>query len=184
MGSYRQIKVVDEKTLTYTDENVVASTTYYYQVEALYPNRRLAEIYATSATATLTATTPRAPGAVGGLTAARQTNDENTIDVSWRAPSNATAATRYDVHYQTRTGNSGNWPDTWTSGAVEQAGLAYTITEAGGGTSYRIRVRSVTVVGMDSYPGSWSSATVAAVSAPNQVGNLTASREVERRHQD
>ena len=61
VGSYRQIKRVDDKTLTYTDENVAASTTYYYQVEALYSNKRLADIYATSATATLTVTTPGPP---------------------------------------------------------------------------------------------------------------------------
>ena len=176
VGSYRQIKRVDDETLTYTDENVAASTTYYYQVEALYSNKRLADIYATSATATLTVTTPRAPGAVVGLTAARSTANENVINVSWNAPSNATAATRYDVQYQTRTGNSGNWPTGWTSGAVEQAGRTYTLSQAGGGTSYRFRVRGVTVAGMDSYAGSWSSATVAAVSAPNQVGNLTAAR--------
>ena len=177
LGSYRQIKRVDQDTLTYTDAADVLkeNDTYYYQVEALYPNKRLADIYATSITATLKARSPHAPYSVSGLKAARTADNENIIAVTWTAPSNATAATRYDVQYQTRTGNSGNYGD-WTAAATEQAGLAYTITGAGGGTSYRIQVRAVNVVGADSYASGWSTATVGTVAAPDQVGNLQARR--------
>ena len=177
LGSYRQIKRVDQNTLTYTDAADVLkeNDTYYYQVEALYPNKRLADIYATSITATLKARSPHAPYSVSGLKAARTADNENIIAVTWTAPGNATAATRYDVQYQTRTGNTGNYGD-WTAAATEQAGLAYTITGAGGGTSYRIQVRAVNVVGADSYESGWSTATVLPVSAPGQVGNLQARR--------
>ncbi len=177
LGSYRQIKRVDQDTLTYTDAADVLkeNETYYYQVEALYPNKRLADIYATSITATLKARSPHAPYSVSGLKAARTADNENIIAVTWTAPSNATAATRYDVQYQTRLGNTGNYGD-WTAAATKQAGLAYTITGAGGGTSYRIQVRAVNVVGDDSYESGWSTATVGTVAAPDQVGNLQARR--------
>ena len=179
LGSYRQIKVVDKDTLTYTDaaDTLTVDDTYYYQVEALYPNRRLADIYATSITATVKARSPHTPYSVSGLKAARTADDENIIAVTWTAPGNATAATRYDVQYQTRTGNTGNWPTDWTAAATQQAGLAYTIPDAGGGTGYRIQVRAVNVVGDDTYASGWSTATVLPVSAPGQVGNLTAARK-------
>ena len=180
LGSYRQIKRVDQDTLTYTDAADVLkeNETYYYQVEALYPNKRLADIYATSITATLKARSPHAPYSVSGLKAARTADDENIIAVTWTAPGNATAATRYDVQYQTRTGNTGNYGD-WTAAAIEQAGLAYTITDAGGGTSYRIQVRAVNVVGADSYASGWSTVTVLPVSNPKQVVGLKASRDTD-----
>ncbi len=175
-GSYRQIARVGKDTLTYTDEAVSNGVTYHYQVEALYASRMLADVYAGPLTATLKVSTPRAPGSVSGLTAARQSNNDNAIDVTWTAPSNATAATRYDVQYQSRTGNSGNYGD-WTAAATEQGGLAYTITGAGGGTSYRIQVRAVNVVGTGSYPGGWSTASVSPLANPKLVGSLTAARD-------
>ncbi len=176
-GSYRRIASVDKNTLTYTDEDVAAGTTYHYRVEALRADYSLAASYAVSATATLTAAAPRAPGSLPSLAAARAANDDTVIGVSWTAPSNATAATRYDVQYQSRAGKSGPWGD-WNGGAIEQAGTSYTLTGAGGGTGYRFRVRAVNVVGNDSYPGSWRSVTVSPLSNPNQVRNLTAGRAV------
>ncbi len=176
-GSYRRIASVDKNTLTYTDEDVAAGTTYHYRVEALRADYSLAASYAVSATATLTAAAPRAPGSLPSLAAARAANDDTVIGVSWTAPSNATAATRYDVQYQSRAGKSGPWGG-WNGGAIEQAGTSYTLTGAGGGTGYRFRVRAVNVVGNDSYPGSWRSVTVSPLSNPNQVRNLQAGRAV------
>ena len=174
--SYARIAGVAAPTTTYIDEAVTDGTKYYYLVEALYPGGRLAEIYTTSATATTKPKASMSPGSVRSLRAARQASDENTIDVSWRAPSNATAATRYDMQYRSR-GYASSTYDGWATSTTEQTETTYTFSDAGGGTSYQFRARAVNLVGDDSHPGAWSSAvTVRPVSNPDQVGNLRATR--------
>ena len=174
--SYARISRVAAPATTYKDEAVTDGTKYYYLVEALYPGGRLAEIYTTSATATTKPRASLAPGSVRDLRAARQTSDENTIDVTWRAPSNATAATRYDLQYRSR-GYASSTYDGWATSTTEQTETTYTFSNAGGGTSYQFRVRAVNLVGDDTHPGSWSgAATVRPVSNPDQVRNLSAAR--------
>ena len=174
--SYARIARVAAPATTYIDDAVTDGTKYYYIVEALYSNRRLAEIYTTSATATTKPKASMSPGSVRSLRAARQADDENTIDISWRAPSNATAATRYDLQYRSR-GYASTTYDGWATSSTEQTETTYTFSNAGGGTSYQFRVRAVNLVGDDTHPGSWSgAATVRPVSNPDQVGNLRATR--------
>ena len=174
--SYARIARVSAPATTYKDEAVTDGTKYYYLVEALYPSGRLAEIYTTSATATTKPRASLAPGSVRSLRAARQADDENTIDISWRAPSNATAATRYDLQHRSR-GYASSTYDGWATSSTEQTETTYTFSDAGGGTTYQFRVRSVKLVGDDSHPGAWSGAvTVRPVSNPDQVGNLRAMR--------
>ena len=169
-GSYRQIGTVDKNTTDYTDETVSPGDTYYYQVEALYANRRLADIHATSVTATIRTRDSRSPVQVGNLRAEREDDDETTIDVTWTAPSNAMATTLYNVEYKLR-GNSG-WPSDWTRLATEQSGTSYTLTRASGASAYQFRVRAVNVVG----ESGWGSATVGPVPKPNLVNDLNAAR--------
>ena len=177
--SYARIARVSAPATTYKDEAVTDGTKYYYLVEALYPGGRLAEIYTTSATATTKPRASLAPGSIRDLRAARQADDENTIEVTWRAPSNATAATRYDVQYRSR-GYASSTYDGWATSSTEQTQTRYTFYNAGGGTSYQFRVRAVNLVGDDSHPGSWSgAATVRPVSNPDQVGNLKAARDAD-----
>ena len=175
-GSYRRIARVQAPATTYTDEMATDKTTYHYLVEARYSDGQVAEIYAASATATTQRKVSPAPGSVRDLRAARRTNDENTIEVSWRAPGNATAATRYDMQYRSR-GYASSTYDGWDTSTTEQTQTTYTFYNAGGGTSYQFRVRAINLVGDDSYPGSWSgAATVRPVSNPDQVRNLSAAR--------
>ena len=118
------------------------------------------------------------PDRVTGLSASRQDDDENKIDVTWTAPTRLPLATGYDVEYQSRTGNSGPWSNVWTRAATEIAGTSYTFENAGGGTGYRFRVRAVTASNPNNLTGSWrTSPTVNPVSNPDQVGNLNAVRD-------
>ena len=174
--SYRRIARVQAPATTYTDETVMDGTTYHYHVEAQYPDGRLAEVYTTSVSAMTQPKPSMSPGSVRSLRAARQADDENTIDISWRAPSNATAATRYDLQFRSR-GYASSTYDGWATSTTEQTETTYTFSDAGDGTSYQFRVRAVNLVGDDTHPGSWSgAATVRPVSNPDQVGNLRAAR--------
>ena len=174
-GSYRQIAKV--KATTYTDAPVTADATYYYHVDALYPDYRLAEIYTISTTATQPPASPMAPGNVSRPTATRKSGDATTINVSWTAPSDATAATRYDVEYQYLEPGASSWT-AWSSLSDEQTATTYTLSNAGGGTTYRIQVRGVNLMGEDSHPGNWSPyATVNSLPAPNPVAKPSAIRE-------
>ena len=182
-GSYRQFKIVKAPATTYTDAAVSAGSTYYYQVEALYPDYRLAETYTASLTVMAPPAAPMAPGSVRSLTASRRSSPTTTIDVSWSAPSNSTASTRYDVEYQSRDNNSSPWVDSATKPAVtEQTATTYTLSGADGADGYRFRVRAVNVVGEDRHPSNpnsnWSGyATVGPLRNPDQVQNLTATRQ-------
>ena len=122
------------------------------------------------------ATLGRAPGAVGSLTASRDSATKTTINVSWTAPGGAPAPTGYDVEYQSRAGNIGAWSG-WVRAATEATGTTYALANAGGGTGYRFQVRAVTASNPDNLTGSWrTSNTVNPLSNPNQVATLTATR--------
>ena len=117
------------------------------------------------------------PDQVGNLLATRKADDASIINVSWNAPSGGTAPTGYGVEQQSRAGSSGAW-SSWSSLAAMQTSTAYTVTGAGGGTSYRFRVRTATVSGSDTIYGSWrTSAIVPPLANPDQVGNLQAARD-------
>ena len=125
------------------------------------------------------------PNQVSNLQAARDTNTPTTIKVSWQKPSSGTTPTRYEVQYQSRTGNSGSWGNSWTSlPAVTHDDTTTTftsqVTATEGGTganSYRFQVRTVTVTGGDTIYGGWkTSSVVRAFDNPDQVQSLTASR--------
>ena len=177
VGSYQRIAKIKASTSpTYTDETVTAGETYYYHVDALYPGYRLAEIHTVAVMATTGAVSGLTPGTVSRPTASRKDSDATTINVSWSAPSGATSGTRYDVEYQSLPAG-GSWSG-WTSLSTEQTATTYTLSNAGGGTTYRIQVRAVNIVGDKRYTGSWSSyATVAPLANPELVQGLTAVRD-------
>ena len=120
----------------------------------------------------------RGPGAVGNLRASRDASDETVINISWNAPGGSPAPTGYDVEYQSRAANSGPWGD-WIREATDITGTTtYAFANAGGGTGYRFRVRSVTASNPDDLTSSWRvSSTVGTVSNPDQVRNLRATRD-------
>ena len=178
VDSYSRIAKVKAPTATHTDAAVTIGTTYYYLVEALDLAGRSVAIYTTSATATAAAAGSQTPGTVRSLTAARQKDDENTIDVTWTGPSGSVIPTGYDVENQSCKGSNCSLSGDWSRLATEQAGSSYTLSGAGGGTKYQFRVRAINRVGNAKYEGSWqTSGTVPTVSSPNQVGNLTATRD-------
>ena len=110
------------------------------------------------------------PGTVNGLTARRQ-SDETRIEVTWSAPGGRVRPVGYDVEYRSSSGGG------WSRAATEQVGRSYTLSPAGGGTTFRFRVRAVNVVDGDSYPGNWrESGDVGPVAKPYNVGSLTATR--------
>ena len=118
----------------------------------------------------------RTPGAVGNLRASRDASDETLINISWSAPGGSPAPTGYDLEYQSRAANSGPWSD-WKRTATELTGTSYAFSNAGGGTGYRFRVRSVTASNPDDLTSSWrTSSAVGTVSNPSQVRNLRAAR--------
>ena len=124
------------------------------------------------------ATLGRSPGAVGSVSASRDsTAPQTTINVTWTVPGGSPTPTGYDVEYQSRPGNSGPWSG-WVRTATEVTGTTYALTNAGGGNSYRFQVRAVTASNPDNLTGSWrTSNTVATVASPGQVTNLTAARK-------
>ena len=166
--------VADNATSLYDHEGLTEGMPQYYMVQA----RKGGVPFAMSAIAAATPRTPVSgggslwPGSLSGLEAARNPDNENVINVSWTAP--GATPSGYDVEYQSRPAG-GSWSD-WTSLATLQAGTAYTLQNAGGGTAYQFRVRAVNVFGGVTYAGGWSTASVSPLANPKLVGNLTAAR--------
>ena len=179
-GSYQRIAKIKAATEpTYTDDGANAGETYYYHVEALYPNQHLAESHSISVTATQQKYSPMAPGGVTGLDASRKSDDPTTINVSWTAPSNATGATRYNVEYRYRA--PGQSLTDWAKLSTEQTETTYTLTGATGGSQYEFQVHGVNLVGEDRHPGPSRNDTVNPLDKPKPVRNLTATPQSDDR---
>ena len=180
--SVNQLAVVPGDVTTYYHDGLRMGEKRHYLIRARKDGRPIAMSNLAGATAEIPGEpwqappASRAPGAVSGLTAARIAANENVIDVSWTAPSGG-APSGYDVEYQSRTGASGPWSG-WTGLASLQPETAYTLVNAGGGTSFQFRVRAVNVYGGgQTNNGNWrTSTTVGPLANPELVGSLVAIR--------
>ena len=173
----------EQTTLTYTLSNAGGGTTHQFRVRGVnlvdgdsHPGNW----------STATVQPLKNPEQVQGLTATRNFNKETEINVTWGKPAAGTDPTRYEVQYQSRTGNSGSWGNTWTDqpdvthDSARTTPFKSTLDPAVGAKSYRFQVRTVNVTGNDTIYGQWQSnnaSIVPAVTIPHQVNNLTATRD-------
>ena len=154
---------------SYTFENAGGGTSYRFRARAVTASNpdNLTGNWRTSSVVR----TVSSPDQVGNLQAARKADDASVINVSWSAPSGGTTPTGYDVQYQVNYGS-------WTTATSSIATTTYQFGGASGASSYRFRVRTVTVSGGDTIHGSWRySDVVPAVPAPKGVGGVLAERD-------
>lgn len=109
-----------------TISGLTAGATYYFRVAAV---SSMAGAYSSTSTLTL----PRLPSAPLSLTV---TPTDQTIDLSWTAPSDngGSAITGYKVEY--KASSSG----TWTTASSNVLGTSYQLTSLTNGTNYDVRV--------------------------------------------
>ena len=105
------------------------------------------------------------PEAVASVTASRYSG---SITASWDA---ASGATGYDVVYSTDDGT------TWTRATTNQADTSYALSGADSSLAYVIGVRSVNAGGESVWNNSATVPAVAPGQAPDEVTNLSASRQ-------
>ena len=79
----------------------------------------------------------------------------NSLDVSWTAPTNTgrPAITNYDLQYQKTTETE------WTDGPQNETGLSATIGNLDTGTEYRVQVRATNAEGGDNWSASGNGST-------------------------
>lgn len=109
-----------------TITGLTAGTTYYFRVAAV---STMTGAYSSSSTLTL----PRLPSAPQSLTV---TPTDQTIDLSWTAPSDngGSTITGYKVEY--KASSSG----TWITASSNVVGTSYQLTSLTNGTNYDVRV--------------------------------------------
>ena len=159
--------------VTYQVTTATGASSYRFRVRTVAVSGG-SDILGSWAYSNTVAKTP-APGQAQNLTATRAAN-ETIIDATWDAPAgNGTAPTHYDVQYQV---NGGAWDQSLPRQVATDTDAR--VTDTGGSaanSTYRFRVRSVTVSNNVAINGSWAySNTVPRLTAPSQVSNLTATR--------
>ncbi len=127
---------------TYTDNDVVVGTPYFYKVKA--NNTYGASAFSNEVTATA-GSSSNAPGAPQNLVA---TNGNNSVVLHWGAPANAgnPAFTSYDIYRGATAGSIGTTP----IGSVAAGTLTYNDNTAVNGNTYVYVVKAVNSVGSSS----------------------------------
>ena len=135
-------------TTTHTIDDLAAGTTYTFQTRAV--NTDLAGGSGNGASSGAEATTPGAPNAPTGLTAA-PTDDDTTPDVneeetqillSWTAGADITGVEVDDYEYRMLVSGAVSWT-AWDSISGDGTETTYTVTELLPSTTYSFQVRAV-----------------------------------------
>ncbi len=165
-GSESTTAIGSSTTLSYTDSNVVAGTSYYYLVKAV--NSAGTSVASNEASYSVPSSVPSAPTNLAAtLTAGK-------IALSWTAPANngGSAITSYSIYRGTASGSES------TTAIGSSTTLSYTDSNVVAGTSYYYLVKAVNSAGTSVASNEASYSVPSSVpSAPtNLAATLTAGK--------